>query len=357
MPLLFVRDDITHMHVDAIVNAANTTLLGGGGVDGAIHRAAGPRLLEACRAFGGCPTGEARITEGFDLPCRYVIHTPGPIWQGGTHGEADLLRACYRASLALAVERDCESIAFPMISTGAYGYPKDKALQIAVSEISSFLMEHDLTVWLVLFGRETLELTGKVYGEIRSMIDDAYVAEHMESNDIRASRRLASQRLRAEKKSAPFTPDLMGSIMEAPKKSGFDQEELLCASLASCNAPGTLDEFLKQEDEGFRGMLIRKITDKGWKDADCYHKANVDRRLFNHIINDPTHHPKKKTVFAFILALELNETEAEEMLRKAGYAFSPTLMDKIILWCVRHGQYNVITINEILFNYDQELLS
>lgn len=351
MPLLFVRDDITHMHVDAIVNAANTTLLGGGGVDGAIHRAAGPRLLEACRAFGGCPTGEARITEGFDLPCRYVIHTPGPIWEGGTHGEADLLRACYRNSLTLAAEHGCESVAFPMISTGAYGYPKDKALQIAVSEISAFLMAHDLTVWLVLFGRETLELTGKVYGEIRSMIDDTYVAEHMESNDIRASRRLASHLFRAEK------DHVMGSIMQAPKTSMDAQEDLLCAPMASFEASSTLDEFLKREDEGFRGMLIRKIGDRGWKDSDCYRRANIDRRLFNHIINDPTHHPKKKTVFSFILALELDEAEAEEMLRKAGYAFSPTLTDKIVLWCIRNNHYNIHTVNEILFDYDQELLS
>lgn len=351
MPLLFIRDDITHMHTDAIVNAANTTLLGGGGVDGAIHRAAGPRLKEACRVFGGCPTGEARITEGFDLPCRYVIHTPGPIWQGGTHGEAELLRACYRNSLTLAVEHGCESVAFPMISTGAYGYPKDKALETAVAEISAFLMKHDLTVWIVLFGKETLELTGKVYGEIRSMIDDEYVADHMESNDIRASRLFFAKQGIGRKQG------LMGSLMQASKVSSDEADELLCAPMESCEAPGTLDDFLKLEDEGFRGMLIRKIDDKGWKDADCYHKANVDRRLFNHIINDPTHHPKKKTVFAFILALELDEDEAVEMLRKAGYAFAPTLTDKIVLWCVRHNQHDVNTVNEILFSYDQELLS
>lgn len=356
MPLLFIRDDITHMHTDAIVNAANTTLLGGGGVDGAIHRAAGPRLLEACRAFGGCPTGEARITEGFDLPCRYVIHTPGPIWQGGTRGEADLLRACYRNSITLAVEHGCESVAFPMISTGAYGYPKDQALQVAVAEISAFLAEHDLTVWLVLFGRETLELTGKVYGEIRSMIDDDYVADHLESNTVRTSRLLAARLLHVKPKTG-LKPDLMGSIAQAPGTSSEEPEESFCVSMESCEAPVTLDDFLKREDEGFRGMLIRKISDRGWTDAFCYRKANIDRRLFNHIINDATHHPKKKTVFAFILALELEEDEATEMLRKAGYAFSPTVMDRIVLWCVRNSQYNVNTVNEILFNYDQELLS
>ena len=322
MPLHMVRNDITTMKVDAIVNAAKNSLLGGGGVDGAIHRAAGPELLEECRTLGGCPTGQAKITKGYRLPATYVIHTVGPIWRGGSHGERELLISAYRSSLELALEHGCQTVAFPLISSGAYGYPKDQALKVAVDTIGDFLLCHDMTVYLVIFDRAAYTIGGKLFNNIAAYIDDCYVDEHTQ---IRRDMSMESEPLEAR---------------------------LWCDS-----ASFSLDEALSQLDESFSQMLLRKIDERGITDAQCYKKANIDRKLFSKIRSDVHYKPSKPTAMAFAIALELPLEEAQELLQKAGFAFShASKFDIIVEYFIAHQNYNIFEINEALFAFDQSLL-
>ena len=332
MPLHIVRNDITTMKVDAIVNAANESLLGGGGVDGAIHRAAGPELLQECRALGGCKTGQAKITKGYRLPASYVIHTVGPIWRGGRHGERELLTSAYRSSLELALLYHCQTVAFPLISSGVYGYPKDQAL--AVDTIGNFLLSHDMTVYLVIFDRAAYTIGGKLFADIAAYIDDRYVAEHTDSRE--------EQRRRSMTFEAPWASPMAAELWE---------------SFPSAAAPRSLDEALGQLDESFSQMLLRKIDERGMTDAQCYKKANIDRKLFSKIRSDVHYKPSKPTAMAFAIALELPLEEAREMLGKAGFAFShASKFDIIVEYFIAHQNYNIFEINEALFAFDQSLL-
>ena len=329
MPLHIVRNDITTMRVDAIVNAAKESLLGGGGVDGAIHRAAGPELLAECRTLGGCKTGQAKLTKGYRLPARFVIHTVGPIWQGGSHGERDLLVSAYRSSLELALANKCGTVAFPLISAGAYGYPKDQALKVAVDTIGDFLLAHDMTVYLVIFDRAAYTISGKLFADIAAYIDDRYVEEHTDSREEQCRR------------AAAFLC--------------ADEEAELWEGVAA--APMSLDEALGQLDESFSQMLLRKIDESGLTDAQCYKKANIDRKLFSKIRSDVHYKPSKPTAMAFAIALELPLEEAQEMLQKAGFAFShASKFDIIVEYFIAHQNYNIFEINEALFAFDQSLL-
>ena len=324
MPLKIVRNDITTMKVDAIVNAANNSLLGGGGVDGCIHRAAGPELLEECRKRHGCETGDAKITGGYKLPCRYVIHTVGPVWRGGDHNEQALLASCDIRSMELALEHRCTSIAFPLISAGVYGYPKDKALKVAIDIIGDFLLRHEMDAYIVIFDKKAYQISEKLFGNIRRYIDDNYVKSNEEPPEYMAYRATAAR-------------------------------ECQMQNIGAANM--SLDEKLKQLDESFSQMLLRKIDEKGMKDSQCYKKANIDRKLFSKIRSDVNYRPSKTTAIDFAIALELPPDETADMLKKAGFALSHSnIFDLIIEYFIEEGNYNIFEINEALFAFDQPLL-
>ena len=328
MLLQIVRNDITTMKVDAIVNAANESLLGGGGVDGAIHRAAGPELLQECRTLHGCKMGQAKITKGYRLPAKFVIHTVDPIWRGGGHGERELLVSAYRSSLELALDHGCETVAFPLISSGVYGYPKDQALKVAVDTIGEFLLAHDMTVYLVIFDRAAYTIGGKLFDDIAAYIDDRYVDAHTDSREAQRRRMVIS--------SMPMEED---------------------APFAAAAVPDGLDQALRKLDESFSQMLLRKIDERGITDAQCYKKANIDRKLFSKIRSDVHYKPSKPTAMAFAVALELPLEEARKMLEKAGFAFShASKFDIIVEYFIAHQNYNIFEINEALFAFDQSLL-
>ena len=327
MPLEIVRNDITKMSVDAIVNAAKESLLGGGGVDGCIHRAAGPELLQECRTLGGCRTGEAKITGAYRLPCRYIVHTVGPVWNGGKYGEREQLASCYRSSLALAKEHGCETVAFPLISSGVFGYPKDQALRVAVDTISEFLAENDMTVYLVIFSRTAYAIGNKLFADIAAYIDDHYVDAHTDSRRERMRRR------------------------------GVVESRMLTAYEDAPVAASGLDEALAHLDAGFSETLLKLIDRSGKKDSEIYKKANVDRKLFSKIRNNPDYKPSKATAIAFAIALELNLDETRDLVARAGYALSASSkFDVIIEYFIRQKKYDIFEINEALFAFDQSLL-
>lgn len=334
MPLQIIRDDITRVKCDAIVNAANSKLRGGGGVDGAIHKAAGPGLHEECMTLGGCKVGSVKITKGYDLPCKYIIHAVGPRWFNGRFNEAEKLASCYREALNLAKEYECGSVAFPLISTGTFGYPKARALHIAISEISRFLLENDMLIYLVVYDKAGFQVSKKLISDIKEYIDECYVEAHHYSRRAILSRYPAGD---GRYKGSAVLPQ------------------------AACPAPAcasqSLDELISAIDESFSQMLLRKIDEKGMSDSECYKKANIDRKLFSKIRSDVNYKPSKTTAIAFAIALELPLEETKDMLMKAGYALSHSnKFDIIIEYFIKMGNYNIFEINEALFAFDQSLL-
>lgn len=348
MPLLFVRNDITKMKCDAIVCATDSALSGGGGVDRTIHAFAGTGLDEECRSLGGCETGSAKITKGYNLPCRYVIHAVGPFWNGGNSGEEELLCGAYRKSLSLALEYGCKSVAFPLLSCGAYGYPKEKAMQVALRCFSEFLLGHDMLIYLVFFDSESVSLGEKLFSNIEKYIDDNYSGLER----IRAEKR---RRGFAKSAGLPFSNFALPDLEEAApleKAAPFGKK-----AFGDFEPSPSLEHALSMVDESFSEMLLRKIDEKGLTDVQCYKKANIDRKLFSKIRGNPAYHPKKKTALAFAVALELSPEETDELLLKAGFSLTKSSkFDIIVEYFIKKGIYDIFTINEALFSFDQDLL-
>ena len=337
MPFEIVRNDITKMDVDAIVNSANPHVLIGAGVDSAIHEAAGPKLFKARHLIGDIPVGSAIATPAFKLKADYVIHTVGPVWRGGREQEKQRVKECYKNSLNLALEKGCKSIAFPLISTGTYGFPKAEALGIAVSVISEFLLQHDMNVFLVVYDPKAYALSEKIFSEVTEYIDDNYIEEH----------HIKSPQLRGGQAVDVSYYDPMVSVIRANEESYS----------YSNKTERSLDDLIEELDETFSQSLLRLIDEKNKSDVEVYKKANVDRKLFSKIRSNKNYKPSKVTAIAFALALELNLDETRDLIGRAGFALThSSKFDVIVEYFIEQGNHNVFEINEVLFGFDQILL-
>lgn len=359
MPFQIIRNDITKVKADAIVNTANPKPRVGSGTDSAIYAAAGEeQLLAARKKIGDIAPGQAFHTDAFGLEAKYIIHTVGPVWIDGANGEREILRSCYEKSLALAAELKCRSIAFPLIASGAYGFPKDEALQIALSEISRFLMTHEMKVLLVVFGRKALQLSERLVGGIEQYIDDhterrLYEEEYGSFGGRPLYSARPREKIRGERAvgTMPFENDL---ALQGAEEAGTGP------------APGdvlpdvfgkSLEEVLDRKSETFQQRLLKLIDESGMTDVTVYKKANVDRKVFSRIRCKPDYRPKKKTAVAFAVALELDLPTTLDLLSRAELAFSPSnRFDLIVTYFITHKNYDIFEINAALFKYGQPIL-
>ena len=340
MPLQIIRQDITKMRVDAIVNTTNEEMIGYSGVDLAIHTIAGAELDAECAKLAPLGLGQAKLSGAYGLPCKYVIHTSGPVWRGGLVGESIILRSCYIESLKLAVKSGCRSVAFPLISSGVYGYPKDQVLKFAIQTITEFLFDHELTVYLCVFDKESYSFSQKLFSDIQEFINDEYVDEHDED----------------------FYDNYDDSIDEMPMAKCIQAP--MCADAmmprkreTSSAAGKSLREYMKQMDRSFQEMLFDLIDESGMTDVECYKKANVDKRTFSKIKSNKDYKPSKQTVIAFAISLQLDMDTTQELLATAGFTLSRSkVFDKIIRYFIHNGNYDIFEINEALFEFDQVLL-
>ena len=365
MPFQIIRNDITKVRADAIVNTANPKPVIGSGTDSAIYHAAGEAcLLAERRKIGDIVPGNVAVTPAFHLPAKYIIHTVGPVWVDGRHGEREILHSCYKNSLELAVELSAESIAFPLIATGVYGFPRDEALNIALSEIGKFLLTHDMEVILVVFDRKAFELSEELVGNIEAYIDDhgvraARKEEYGEPGvwerpqSFRRRREMEGLRMYhsslANEASPDVSEDIIPDAMTMPEAA---------APVMLPNMEGkSLDEILGDAGQSFQQRLFELIDQSGMDDVSVYKKANIDRKVFSRIRCKADYKPKKKTAVAFAIALRLDMPTMLDLLSRAEIAFSPSnKFDLIITYFVTNGNYDIYEINAALFKYGQPIL-
>lgn len=360
MPFSIIKTDITELAVDAIVNAANKHLQMGGGVCGAIFKAAGERQLQAeCNRLAPIDTGEAVLTQGYNLHAKYIIHAVGPIYRGGNEKEEELLRSCYISALTLAVNHGCESIAFPLISSGVYGYPKTAALHVATEAILEFTKEHDINVFLVLFDKSALSPDEELRNKIQRYIDENFFDESaMRGQDLAADSQL---KIAADTEESVHSGDEI--FLAAAQEVSLEAEPVApqayfaVAARKALDKKHSIDDAVENLEDSFSTALLRLIDKAGKSDSEIYHRANIDRRLFSKIRSNENYTPSKATVLAFAIALELNLDGTADLLARAGFALSHSRkFDVIVQYFIENARYDVFEINEVLFSYDQPLL-
>lgn len=382
MAFQIIRADITKVKADAIVNSANPEPIYGRGVDSAIYHAAGVEaLLKEREKIGALATGEVAVTPAFALPAKYIIHTVGPVWSGGSSGELLALEACYKNALKKAEALYCESIAFPMISTGVYGFPKDRALQTALRTIRDHLDETDseMEISLVVYDRGSFQISPALRSDVAAYLNHQTnsfpemarynysampgAAVPPEKKGNRRGRNVGRARRRRELLKEPEPSYYRPEPRETVRDDEWDQQESLetsrdeALSLTGALPVESLQERVAHVGDTFQQCLLRWIDEKELKDVDVYKKANLDRKLFSKIRCNVNYVPKKQTAFALAIALELTLDETKDLLRRAGLAFSPSnVFDLIIEYCIENKLYDIFEINALLFDYDQPTL-
>ena len=347
MSFKIIRDDITKVKADAIVNPVNPEVCIGGGVESAIYEAAGrEKLLEVRKELGRLQPGKVGVTEAFNLDAKYIVHVSGLYWKGGNSFEARCLKECYEKALKVALDKGCKSIAFPLLGTGTYGFPKDIGLDVAVSTFTEFLEEYEMDITLVVFGNDAVNVSGKLVDEVRSFVDDKYVKEALET-EYKEDRNIECYALPNER------------FHLLLKEETYDVPDNACTKdTFSAKQPGSLEAVLKNiYKESFEKHLQQLINKKGLKNSEVYAAANISKQYFSKLLKGQVK-PSKDKMLALAVGLRLNMDETADFLRIGGYALSPiSQTDTVVEYFIRKQEYNVLKINIVLFDYGLEPLT